>query len=151
MKKYLSLFLFLIAVVTLVVTGCGGTNGYGTDAADDITYIEAKLINPLDSETDVYCDMRDVFIHFYEEINWTKDCEALVKVASTNANETGAEYVYRYDASEMNLHIERQSDFVPNAEYTVTVSEGIPGVAEKTMVKPVSFSFTTGSTGRMNR
>ena len=35
MKKYLSLFIFLIAVVTLVVTGCGGTHGYGTDAVGD--------------------------------------------------------------------------------------------------------------------
>ncbi len=35
MKKYLSLFIFLIAVVALVVTGCGGTHGYGTDAAGE--------------------------------------------------------------------------------------------------------------------
>ena len=34
MKKYLSLFLCFIAVIALVITGCGGTHGYGSGAAN---------------------------------------------------------------------------------------------------------------------
>lgn len=113
-------------------------------ASGDITYIEALLLQPLDRETNVPCDMRDVYIDLYE-INWTKDCEALVKVTSTNANETGAQYIYDYSPTAGILHVERQSNFAPNAEYKIEISEGIMGTAENTMVEPVTFSFTTAA------
>ena len=111
----------------------------------DIRYIEAGLLQPENGSETVPVDQKDVVIEFDEEINWTTDCEALVKVTSTNANETGAQYVYKYSPAECLLFVARQSNFAPDAEYKVEISEGIMGTAENTMVKPVTFSFTTAA------
>ena len=111
----------------------------------DIRYIEAGLLQPENGSETVPVDQKDVVIQFDEEINWTTDCEALVKVTSTNANETGAQYVYKYSPAECLLFVARQSNFAPDAEYKVEISEGIMGTAENTMVKPVTFSFTTAA------
>jgi len=135
MKKY-SLIMFVLALITLVLSACGGK---GPLPPADTNSPSISLTSPTNGAQSVSVSS-SITITFSEAMDASTINERTITLSMGTGNVPGS-----VTYSDMTAVFKPASSLDPETIYTVTVDGGVKDVAGNAMVTPVGFIFITGT------
>ena len=135
MKKY-SLIMFVLALITLVLSACGGK---GPLPPADTNSPSISLTSPTNGAQSVSVSS-SITITFSEAMDASTINEQTITLSMGTGNVPGS-----VTYSDMTAVFKPASSLDPETIYTVTVDGGVKDVAGNAMVTPVGFIFITGT------
>lgn len=130
---------WLLAAVLMVAAAAGCGSGSGTSLPKPA--IVAMM--PADGSTGVDLDTT-VSVTFNEQMNQSTINPSTFSVSDPTGAVLSGEIAY--DASTFTATFTPSASLAPNTTYTAAVSGGVANVANTTLGREVTWTFTTGST-----
>jgi predicted small lipoprotein YifL len=135
MKKY-SLIIFVLSLVTLVLSACGRK---GPEAPPDVTPPAVILTSPINGAQNVAINS-SITITFSEAMDASTINEQTITLSMGTGNVPGS-----VTYSDTTAVFKPASSLNPGTTYTITVDGGVKDVAGNAMATPVGFIFFTGT------